>query len=60
MLVAVEVGVALSRPPRVDRISKVLVEAPTEIEAQLLACQIACRRDVVMPVYSQVLDVLAL
>lgn len=67
MLVVVEVGVALSRPPRVDRLSRVVVEVPftgsfqdAETEAALIACQMAAvRPEVVMPVSSVVVDVLA-
>ena len=59
MIVAVEVGVALGRPPRLDRVSRVLVEAVDELEGELLATQLACcRRDVAMPVWSRVVDVL--
>lgn len=58
MIVAVHVGVALSRPPGVDRISRILVEADSEIEAMLIACQMAHRPDVVMPVSSEVVDIL--
>lgn len=65
MLVAVEVGVALSRPPRTDRISRVIVEVEftgdwlvAESEARITACWIATRRDVVMPVSAVVTDIL--
>jgi hypothetical protein len=66
MIVAVEVGVALTRPPKTDRISRVLVEVDlvgedwfgAETEAQLIACWMVCRPDVVMPVYSKVTDIL--
>lgn len=65
MIVAVEVGVALSRPPKLDRMSRVLVEVEfdgsffaAETEARLLATDIAMRPDVVMPVYAQVIDIL--
>jgi hypothetical protein len=57
MIVIVEVGVALSRPPGIDRISKVVVEATSEIEGELIACQMVCRKDVVMPVYSKIMEV---
>jgi tetrahydromethanopterin S-methyltransferase subunit F len=67
MLVAVEVGVALSRPPKVDRISRQVVEVDYRgdflaelVEAELIACQMAHRPDVVMPVYSRVDDILEL
>lgn len=59
MLLVVEVGAALSRPPHTDRISKVIVECQTEIEGELIACQIAeSHREVVMAVYSKVIDIL--
>lgn len=49
------VGVALSRPPRTDEYRKTLVEAPTPLAAELLACQIAeCTS--VMAVSSEVID----
>lgn len=57
MLIVVEVGVALSRPPKVDRISKVVVEAEDELAGELIACQMAHRPGVAMPVYSRVLDI---
>jgi hypothetical protein len=57
MIVVVEVGVALSRPPKVDRISKVIVEADSALDGELLACRMVCRPDVVMPVYSKLLEV---
>lgn len=69
MIVAVEVGVALSRPPRLDRLSRVLVDVPfnpltdswfaAEVEAQLIAIDIAAsRRDVVMPVSAKLTDII--
>ena len=48
---AVEVDVALARPPRADATVRVLVDAESVHEAELVACQIAaCDRRVVMPV----------
>lgn len=66
MIVVVEVGVALARPPRLDRLSRVLVEVDfdgdfftAETEARILACLIAGgRSDVVMPVSATVTDIL--
>jgi len=69
VIVAVEVGVALSRPPRLDRLSRVLVEVEfdpitgpgwfsAETEARLVACWMATRPDVVMPVSATVVDIL--
>ena len=40
MIVAVTVGVALRRPPHLDELRRVLVEADTEVEAELIAVQI--------------------
>ena len=60
MIIAVEVGVALARPPKVDRISRVVVEADSETEGELIACQMVHRPDVTMPVYSRVVDILAI
>lgn len=53
----IEVGVALSRPPKTDRISQVQVLAFTESEAHLTALQMAHRPDVVMPVFSSTVAV---
>lgn len=68
MIVAVEVGVALSRPPKVDRISRVLVEVEfdpmtdsffdAELQAELIATHMATRPDVVMPVSSKVVGII--
>lgn len=69
MIVAVEVGVALRRPPRLDRLSRVLVEVEfdpltgrweqAEMEAELLAIEIAAGRpDVVMAVSSEITAIL--
>jgi len=59
MIVVVLVGVATSRPPKIDRISKVIVEASDETEASLIACQmVLVHSGVVMPVWSQVTDIL--
>jgi hypothetical protein len=61
VIVAVEVGVALGRPPRLDRLSRVLVEADSEVEGRLVATQMAaCQPGVAMPVWSAVVDVLEL
>lgn len=51
---AVEVGVALSRPPVIEEYRYVLVEADGWTEANLVACQIAAGSSV-MPVWSLVL-----
>ncbi len=59
-MVKVEVDVATARPPIPAHIrtAYVLVEAPTETEAELLACQIvACHPAAVMPTGSRILDV---
>jgi len=70
MIVAVEVGVALSRPPREDRISKVIISVDcatsaaiwqAEIEARLAATQMAAGwPGVVMAVRSDILEILEL
>lgn len=71
MIVAVEVAVALRRPPVIDRWSRVVVSVAVrpdladwdaaEIEAQLLATWIASARpDVVMAVAARVVDILEL
>lgn len=67
MIVVVEVGVALTRPPRLDRISRVVVDVPcpswrdlpaAETDAELTALGIAAAQpDVVMPVFSRVVEV---
>ena len=56
MIVAVTVGVALRRPPRLDELRRVLVEADTEVEAELIAVQISsCTA--VMAVCSEVTEI---
>ena len=68
MIVTVEVDVALMRPPRVDRTSRVLVDTPTpswvdgmasaEADAVWVAIAMCCGRPgVVMPVGSRVVAV---
>lgn len=68
MIVIVEVGVALSRPPRTDRISRIVVDVAmdprrpdwdrAETEARLIAAHIASGRPgVVMPVSATVTGV---
>lgn len=53
----VQVGIALSRPPRTDRHVWFRIEAPTGVEAELIACQWAASHPrVVMPVSALVLD----
>lgn len=60
MIVAVEVGVATTRPPRHHATVFVVVEAEHETEALLVACQMAgCHPAVVMPVCSAVVEILA-
>jgi hypothetical protein len=57
VIYAVEVGVALARPPRVDAVKYVLVEAESQVAARLLACQIAAADPrVVMPVSDEIVD----
>lgn len=52
----IEVGVALSRPPRHDATVYVQVVAPSRTAARLLACLIAAAHPlVVMPVSDQVM-----
>jgi len=46
---AIEVGVALRRPPTVDEWRRVDVEAASLVEAKLIACQVAACTSV-MPV----------
>ena len=41
MIVVVHVGVALSRPPKLDEYRRIVVLAASEIEGRLIACQIA-------------------
>lgn len=67
MMVVVEVGTALSRPPQIDRLSKIIVDVPfdgdfeaSETEARIIACQMSCRDDVVMPVSATVVDIIAI
>lgn len=68
MLVAVEVGVALSRPPRLDRLSRVVVDVPfdpvtgswlaAEADACLTAIGMATGRPgVVMAVSAGVVEI---
>jgi hypothetical protein len=69
VIVVVEVGVALRRPPRVDRISRVVVSVDTpsdgsrlyeaEQEARLVATYVATGRpDVVMAVSAAITHVI--
>jgi hypothetical protein len=59
MLLVVEVGVSLSRPPKLDRISRIVVECDNEVAGELLACQIAqSHSEVVMAIYSKIEDIL--
>lgn len=68
MIAVVHVGVALSRPPTLDRVSRVVVSVDcdswadvwaAELEAKLLATWIASARpDVVMPVWAEVVELL--
>ena len=56
MTYAVRVGVALARPPREDAVVWVLVAASNDVEARLIACQIAAAdRRVVMPVSAEII-----
>lgn len=41
MIYTVTVGVALQRPPKIDEYRKIVVQADTDTDALLLACQIA-------------------
>lgn len=55
MTYAVRVGVALARPPREDAVVWVLVAASNDVEARLIACQLAVAdRRVVMPVSAEI------
>lgn len=57
MIYAVEVGVALARPPRHDATKYVLIEAPNVARARLWACQLAAADPrVVMPVSAEVVE----
>lgn len=56
MIVTVHVAVALSRPPRVDEWRRIRVLAGSEVEASLVACQIASCTSV-MAVACEVVDV---
>ena len=54
---AVEVDLALSRPPKIDQTVMIVVDAEDGVAAELLACQMAqARNDVVMAVGSRVID----
>ena len=56
-LYGVEVGVALTRPPRTDRYVFYRLAADSGLDAELLACQWATSRPgVVTPVSAVVLD----
>jgi hypothetical protein len=46
----IAVGVALQRPPRIDEFRHIRIEAGSETEARLIACQVASA-DSVMPVW---------
>ena len=60
MIVAVEVDVALSRPPRADATVYCQVEARSTIEAREIACQMSfARANVVMPVAARAVGVRA-
>lgn len=59
LIVKVEMGVATNRPPKIDRLSNVIVDAETETEALLVACQMTLVwADVVMPVHSKIIEIL--
>lgn len=52
---AVQVGVALSRPPKCDATIYCLVEAPNETKARLMACLLAASHPrVSMPVSADI------
>lgn len=55
MIYTVIVGVALSRPPKIDEYRKVLVEATGKYEAMLIAAQISANTST-MPVYTKIED----
>lgn len=50
MIFDIAVGVALERPPLIDEFRHIKVEAGSETEARLIACQVASV-DSVMPVW---------
>ena len=56
MIATVHVGVALSRPPKVDELRRIIVEADAETDAKLLACQIAMCT-CVMPVSAEIVEI---
>ena len=56
MVATVHVGVALTRPPKVDELRRIIVEADTETDAKLLACQIAMCT-CVMPVSAEIVEI---
>lgn len=53
MIFTVHVGVALTRPPVIDELRRIVVEAESDSEAALIATQIASCTSV-MPVWSEV------
>lgn len=53
MIYRVDVGVALSRPPKIDEYRTYAIEAGSKVEANILACQMAACTSV-MPVWSKV------
>lgn len=65
LLIAVDVDVALSRPPMVDAVRRVLVSVPlvhddfdsAESEAMLVAAQLVMHGEVVMPLGARVVSV---
>ena len=57
MLVTVQVGLAHVRPPTAQEFRKYVIEAESELAAELLACQWASA-SCEMPVSSKVLEVL--
>lgn len=52
------VAVATSRPPGEHEWRRVVVEAPTETQAELIACQMVIHNGVVMPTRSELIDIL--
>jgi hypothetical protein len=57
MLMQFMIGVALERPPKTDAFVFVNVEAATEIEGELIACQMAACIST-MPVSSELIDIM--